>query len=75
MLYDNDHKAGSYGNGRGAGNNNNSSSANINGKKSGAKESQPQSALRDKATWHQPKPVLKAEGNYLKNEKKTPRKE
>ncbi len=65
--------AGSYGNGGGAGSSSSNSSANINNKKSGARKgSQPQSAPRDKAAWQQPKPALKAEGNYLKNKEKQP---
>jgi hypothetical protein len=34
------------------------------------KWSQPQSAPRDKATWHHPKPAFKAKGNYLKTKEK-----
>ena len=61
--------AGSYGNGGGAGNIGNSFSTN-NGKKSGTKKgSQPQSAPRDKEAREQPKPALKAEGNYLNKNK------
>jgi hypothetical protein len=64
---------GSYGNGGVAGSSGNNSSANIKSKKSGAmKAPQPHSAPRDKATRQQSKPVLKAEGNYLKNKEKQP---
>ena len=65
--------AGSYGHGGGAGSIRIISSANIKSKKSGAmKAPQPHSAPRDKATRQQSKPVLKAEGNYLKNKEKQP---
>ena len=65
--------SGSCGNGGGAGTSSLSSSANINNKNSGTKKgSQPQSAPRDKAAGQQPKPALKAKGNYFKNKEKHP---
>ena len=61
--------AGGYGNGGGAGSSSSSFSIN-NGKKSGTKKgSQLQSAPRDKASWQQPKPALKAKGSYLNKNK------
>ncbi len=66
-------RAGRYGNGGEAGINNINSSANINNKNSSAKKgSQPQSASRDNAARQQPKPALKAEGNYIINKEKLP---
>ena len=63
--------AGSYGNGGGAGSSSSNFSANTTTKKSGTRKgSQPQSAPRDKAAGQQPKPALRAEGNYLKNKEK-----
>jgi hypothetical protein len=65
--------AGSYGNGGGAGSSSSSSAANTNNTMSGTRKGpQPQSATRDNAAGQQPKPALRAKGNYLKNKEKQP---